>query len=130
MDFVKMTYDENMFLLADICITWHINIKYYILFYLINHFIINVYFYCTIGLKIFWVRISDNNNMKCMCFSLLLSMNELSRTGLKLQEQRRAEQRLTNNLHTKTKAALLKCNQLTKWADMHIRDEFNPIKHR
>ncbi len=37
------TYDENMFLLSDICITWHINIKYFILFYLVNHCIINVY---------------------------------------------------------------------------------------
>ncbi len=27
----------------------HINIKYFILFYLVNHFIINVYFYCTIS---------------------------------------------------------------------------------
>ncbi len=37
------TYDENMFLLVDICITWHINIKYFILFYLVNYFIINVH---------------------------------------------------------------------------------------
>ncbi len=46
------TYDENMYLLSDICITWHINIKCFILFYLVNHFIINVYFYSTISLKI------------------------------------------------------------------------------
>ncbi len=30
-------YDENVYLLSDICITWHINIKYFILFYLVNH---------------------------------------------------------------------------------------------
>ncbi len=38
------TYDENMSLLSDIYNTWHINIKYLILFYLVNHLIINVYF--------------------------------------------------------------------------------------
>ncbi len=43
----NFTYD-----LYDICIIGHINIKYFILFYLVNHFIINVYSYCTISLKI------------------------------------------------------------------------------
>ncbi len=56
------TYDENMYLLSNICITWHINIKYFILFYLVSHFIINIYFDCTISLNTFWVRIYDNNN--------------------------------------------------------------------
>ncbi len=40
----------------------NINIKYVILFHLVNHFIINVYLYCSISLKIFWVRINDNTN--------------------------------------------------------------------
>ncbi len=65
------TYNENMYLLSDICMTWHINIKHFILFYLVNHFIINVYFYCTISLKIFWVRINENNNI-CLLFILCI----------------------------------------------------------